>query len=277
MRYATMVAFAVALWGQTAAAQFFVTECGVTVPDGVDAVLNADLDCSIHDTSPAVTLGSRSTFDLRGFTLTVPAVAQPAVRCCDNLQKSCWCKVINGRFLGPGGGVTSSASLIATDLVMEGAAGIRANGRVTATNLDIADSPARCVSGQKVKARNVTCTDCGTMGIVGRTVRAEDVVVTGCAGAGIDAFSGKARVKRATVTGNGTAPEAGDGSGGVIGARVVLVDSTVTGNYAGQLLTPPDTPMDVFSERKPRLVRSTCVHSGRYGAYDEPWGVCTAD
>jgi hypothetical protein len=57
----------------------------------------------------------------------------------------------------------------------------------------------------------------------------------------------------------------------------VLVDSTVTGNFAGQRLAPPDTPMDVFTERKPRLVRSTCVYSGRYGGYDEPWGVCTAD
>jgi len=277
MRYVTVVALAVALWGQTAAAQFFVTECGVTVPDGVDAVLNADLDCSIHDTSPAVTLGTRSTFDLRGFTLTVPAVAQHAVRCCDSLQKSCWCKVINGRFVGPGGGVSSGANLIATDLVMEGAAGVRASGRVTATNLDITDSPARCIYGQKVKARDITCTDCGTMGIVGRTVRAEDVVVTGCKGAGIDAFSGKARVKRATVTGNGFDPRPGDGSGGVIASRVVVVDSTVTGNFAGPLLAPSDTPMDVFSERKPRLKNTTCVYSGRYGGYDEPWGVCTAD
>lgn len=277
MRWALVIAVAAGLWVETAAAQFFVNSCGVTVPDGVDAVLNADLDCSVHDTSPAVTLGTRSTFDLRGHTLTVPAVAQPAVRCCPGLQKSCWCRVINGRLVGPGGGITSGAGIIAADLVMEGAAGIRASGRVTATDLDIADSPGRCVSGQKVKARNVTCTDCGRMGIVGGTVRAEDVVVTGCASAGIDAFYGKARVIRATVTNNGVAPVSGDGSGGVVARRAVLVDSTVTGNFAGQLLAPSDTPMDVFTDRKPRLVRSTCVYSGIYGNYDTAWGVCTAD
>lgn len=276
MRYALAAALAAVLWGQPAAAQFFVSECGAVVPDGVAAVLNGDLDCTGHDTSPAVTLGRRTTFDLRGFTLHVPALAT-AISCCPTEERSCWCRVFNGRLSGPGGGIRSLAGVLAADLVLDGAAGITGNGRVTVTDVVIADSPGRCVRGQKVKARNVTCTDCAEEGLAGRTVRADDVTVSGCGGAGVDAFSGKARLKRATITGNGVAPQPGDGSGGVLASRAVLIDSTASGNLAGPALAPADTPLDVFTERKPRLVRSTCVHSGRYGGYDQPWGVCTAD
>lgn len=279
---------AVVLWGMAlaavtatpAVAQLIVTQCGTVVPAGVPAVLGSDLDCSAAaEDEAAVHLSNGGRLDLRGHTLTAVDGGN-GVRCCAG-DAVCRCSVTSsapgGRIVGGDYAVFARGNLTVTALALDGA-GIYSEARVSVADVTVGNSTSSCVRGDRVKVKRVTCSACGTDGISGDTIRGEDLTVSGCGGAGVDGFLGRAVLKRATITGNGHAPTPGRGSGGVLASKVLLIDVTATGNLAGPLLAPLDTPADVFTSRKPRLQgSSTCTHSAVMGNYTENWGVCTAD
>jgi hypothetical protein len=221
-----------------------VTTCGQIVPRKTLGYLTGDLDCSgytaggadIIDEGAAVTVGYKSKLDLRGFTLTGGIHGV----LCDNLRseakRKAVCEVFNGTITG---------------------------------------AVQRGVGGIKLYVHDLTATSNG-VGIYhyGNKGRVEDVVVTGNVDDGIRI--GKARVARATITGNG-----GNGIVDPIArnARVVARDSTITGNGTGAFCAAnPGDCFDVNSSRRPTLENVVCGTSGGSSAYAPPtWGVCSLD
>lgn len=264
-----------------AMADFIVTECGVVVPPGIPAVLSADLDCSeALEDEAVITLSKGGKLDLKGHTLTA-AESVHGVRCCSG-NEVCRCSVTSsvpgGRIVGGDSGVFGRGNVTVSNVERVGGEhGFYSDTRIAVTDVIIRDTSRTCVRADRVKAKRVQCYDCGRDGLTGYSIRAEDVTVSGCAGAGVDAFLGRVTLKRATITGNGHAPNNGSGSGGVTGTRLSLIDVVATGNHAGPLLAPAGTPMDVFTAKKPRLRNSTCEYSGTMGNYSTAWGVCSAD
>ena len=108
----------------------------------------------------------------------------------------------------------------------------------------------------------------------GRAVKGADVTASDNLGpdpngaGGVGVFSaGSVNLLRLTAS-NNTNP-------GVGAVRVKLVDSTVVNNG----LRPPHLTIDIQSERRPRLVNSTCLHSEVTGVGMVPpdWDVCLND
>jgi hypothetical protein len=76
----------------------------------------------------------------------------------------------------------------------------------------------------------------------------------------------------ATITGNTGV--------GVIGERITLKNSTVSGNNTtAQVIGGGETVdgIDLISKRKPRLINSTCGRSAQLSVLSNSWGVCAND
>ena len=113
----------------------------------------------------------------------------------------------------------------------------------------------RGIIATKMVLRDVTSNGNGLVeslsgqGIVGTTIRGDGVTTNGNDEEGVLA-SGNVTIRNLTALGNGGA--------GIRAKRVKLGESQVTGN-----------PIDIQSERRPKLVTTTCDHSN--------WGVCALD
>ena len=114
------------------------------------------------------------------------------------------------------------------------------------------------------------------VGLAAKNLAGEDLTAsdneaptTGAGGQGV--IAERANLVRFTAHGN-TNP-------GIGGARVRLVDSTLTGNG----LRPPHVDVDIQTDIRPRLKNTVCLHS-EVAISDRPlpptypdWGVCTDD
>ena len=247
--------------------------CGLTVPDGETAVLQADLTCPSDPIG--ITLGKSSTLDLNGFTLRVTAPDATGVSCVDRA-----CSVV---------------SSVATPGVISGETtghyGIAALGTLTDVtrmliqNVIVRDVTDVGIYGTGTRGRttmtNVTVSGCGYEGInvirklvfTGLVVNgnADGIVVQGLlkgVGLTLNGNTGKGmwHIQRAILT-NLTA--SGNGIIAMQAVSTVLRDSALSGN--GQA--------DIVSERLPRLTNTTCERSARNlsSTSPAPWGVCSLD
>jgi hypothetical protein len=179
------------------------------------------------------------------------------------------CSVNNGRITGGGGlaiGLDSRGRLAATDLTIDNVVtGIEvAYGKVFLTNVSIQAGHFGIypISRAVLDHVTVTLTDAQPSDCIGASQRSagvsgNDVTVSGC-GYGV-LGDRKVAITRLTATGS---------TFGVAGKRVVLKDSTVTGNAIA----------DIVSQKPPKLTNTACDHSAVYnGSGADDWNVCSAD
>jgi hypothetical protein len=128
---------------------------------------------------------------------------------------------------------------------------------LVASNLEVYDAGGVAISTNKADVHAVSVHDNGGNGLFGgQRVSGDGVDASNNSNSGIGSFHTIA-LSNVTATGNGFF--------GVFSTTVMLTDSTVTGNGAG----------DISSFRKPQLVNTTCGKSSdRLG---DPWGVCQND
>jgi hypothetical protein len=271
----TGVAVALCLVGARAALALDAV-CGLTVPAGETAVLQADLTCA---TDPvAITLDAASTLDLNGFTLRVSADGAAGVVCVDRA-----CSVVSSA-AAPGiisGESTAEYGIFIREDIAAGEApltsmvvnnvsvrdfkeiGIYATGRgtTTLTNVNVSGCGFEGVNGGqhgRLVVNSVVVND-NADGIVGpHSVKG--------IGLTLNANSGRAmsNVKRVNLTG---LTASGNGIAGLEVGALGLLDSALSGN--GQF--------DVGSVRRPRLRNSTCERSRKLPPAFGTWGVCTLD
>ena len=259
-----------------------VTSCGQVLATSEPAVLQADLDCSAeprvclppgpptvcttHDDCPgsvgcgaplAVALAPGGKLDLNGHTITGAQVICQSGLCTIRrgaLQDSRVFGAKNVRvshvdFAGPGldgfATVLAQRNLTLTNVTMDGAAHVAANGRLKAVDVSVTNSPRP----YDAVSSNLS-------------VSGKRLVVSHNAGNGI--CSPKVQLRDSTVTGN---------SIGVIGSgptgSVRLFATDVSGNL-----------LDLMSATAPRLSSSPCEHSTRLspdGLLIGTWGICTLD
>jgi len=224
-----------------------ITACGQGVQTGDTGVLTTDLDCT-------VIVGDRGTLDFAGHTITLSG-ANESVVC----YGSC-------TLTGPGeitGAHTNSSDpgVIAAGVFVLGV-------RLTAQDLNIHDNDWGIAGQLRSVAilKNVTVSDSVHSGIyLNARVKGTNVTVSNSGEFGL-LGSQSVAMSGVTVTGSGMA--------GVISAsgRLVLRDSTVTGNGGGTL--------DLLSPRRPKLKNTVCDHSAMLNSDNSagpPWGVCTQD
>ena len=240
-----------------------VTACGQHVGPGETGVLQSDVDCTASaEPIAAVYLGNRATLSLNGHTIIARADIDGVL---GDVARRCTIE-------GPGtitGARTAFASgqtrMTIRDVTLVGNRGSIdvPLGRVDLTDVT-ASSSVGGVRAETVRATRVTVTtngggDC----ILGGTFRGTDVTVTGCH-TGI-AMQYGVRATRLDDRDNVTV--------GVVGSRVRLVDSVVTGNtFLGQ-------PLDLLSRRRPSLLLTTCDASAQLidQTVGPAWGVCAGD
>jgi len=292
-RHLAGLAFAIALCANVAVRATEVTSCGHMVGDGETATLAADLDCSGATVgSNGVTLGSRSTLDLRGHTIMPPASDSrggAAVACrfgtfvckADRvgfcLGPSGRCTITStvgrGRIQGTGDsyGIEAVGNLVLEhldiDSVYTGVAAI--GGRVTATDVTVTRSTGSGIFARAVRGEDVESSDNGDGGFVLRPggIRGSDVVASRNGLTGVDAW-GRVGLRRLTAQDNGGRGR--DYGLGVLADAIRLTDSVVTGNvYKG-------AEGDLLSTRPPHLTSTVCGRSVNV-LDDLSWGVCADD
>jgi hypothetical protein len=217
-----------------------ITACGQTVPAGQAGVVEADLACPTDIGTFAVRVEKQGSLDLAGHTLVG---GNAGVRCLDR------CTVTSSG--GPGTVRDSGTAGIA--VVSEGV------GRLTVSNV-ILENNEFCILTDflrgKVTGEQVTLTDCG-LGI-----QARKILITGLTASGTYTVAQARRtmLRDSTVSAStGTA---------FTGKAVTLTNSTVTGSASG---------VDLLTDRRPRLVNSTCEVSRKLSQPTETWGVCAND
>lgn len=247
-----------------------ITTCGQTVPPGTLGVVQTDLVCP--DTIQTVSLGSGATLDLNGHVLTATGLGNVidvhsrgghTVRGPGqlvNITISC----------GVGFDYARSVSIQDLDIVSTSYGGI-----------DCLDQDA--YQDNRLRVRNVNISGSSTFGITGQHVRVSDVSISGADL--IALWATTLRGKRLSIVGNAAAAIARDGyarsvslsesqiednGDGIAAVRVLLRDTTVTGNGV-------PNGFDISSFRPPRLLgTSTCDSSlNVYG--QASWGICSND
>jgi len=246
--------------------------CGLTVPAGETAVLQADLTCA---TDPvAITLDRASTLDLNGFTLRATAAGAAGVVCvdraCSVVSSAAAPGVISGESTAEDGIFIREDIAPLTSMVVDNVSvrdfkeiGIYATGLGTTTlsNVSVSGCGFEGINGGqrgRLVVNSVVVND-NADGIVGpHSVKG--------IGLTLNANSGTAmwNVKRVNLTG---LTASGNGIAGLEVGALGLRDSALSGN--GQF--------DVGSVRKPRLRNSTCERSRDLSPPFGPWGVCTLD
>ena len=213
-----------------------VATCGQTVTGSAE--LRANLDCSTAGGEYALTLAPGATLRLNGFTLVAP---HNGVRC----DGAC-------RLEGPG---TIGASEIGPGNSCTAGYGVWGSARITKVYLEKWGTAAW---GDRMRAKDVTVVNgCNGLG-ASQTIRVTDSTLDGLNGAGI--FAPSVRVLTAIVTNSR--------GGGVVGERLRVKGSTITGNL-----------VDLASPNLPRVRGSICATSSLvYPREDgiDYWDVCEA-
>jgi hypothetical protein len=283
---------------------FDVTQCGQVVPAGETGVLQGDLTCAkstfagfcarcsavpgacgadtsqpcntVADCAPSgdqcvkvgVVLGRSATLDLAGFALRGAVGDAPEIG------------VLSGR---------GRASINGPGEIANFDFGTHLSGRAVLDGLTVQDCVHQGIFGFNLRLTNVTATANG-VGVVGGRVQLRGGVIasantsdgvsasSGIRGSGLTASNNgghgvHARIRGLVLTGL-TAND--NGGAGVLSARGgILIDSSLAGNDGGGI------GVDVGTERRPRLVRTTCGKSSQTQSngfsWGPPWGVCTND
>ena len=206
-----------------------ITVCGQTVPDGVRAILTADITCP--GSGPAITLGHRARLRLDGHTVSGGTNGVECLSTC--------------RVTGPGA-VTGALTGIQTS----------AGGRIVVKEVDVSgntvygiqllsdpsDQPGR----GRLTAIDVTANGNGDAGVVAfPSPRGRNITANGNAGYGV--FTCDFSAKNLQATNNGEE--------GIVGCGGKLVASTVTGNDAA------GAGIDVLTVGLPKLSTSNCGKS----------------
>lgn len=225
-----------------------ITTCGTLVPEGDVGVLQSDLDCGALPVGVRLARGAR--LQLNGHVL------RGAVRgvLADFARGRAWID-------GPG---TVTEAEVGIDTSTVTARGVEL--RLTDVALN--------GNGIGVFAHRLRLTRVDAQGnLHGITanyrVKGDDVVASNNSRFGVWSSAGTIRLRRLSATDNGWF--------GVIatqGGRVVLVDSTVTGNAAAY------GAIDISSSRRPSLTHVACGRSSDSISVFIPgmsWGVCAGD
>ncbi len=265
MRYATTVGLGLLLLGGAARAgtPVPVTTCGQIV-SGTGQLL-ADLDCSAN-ADEAVKLSGRLL--LNGFTL----IGNPAfdvVRC-----EVGRCGVSGpGTITGGSDGVRSDrGARVDAGAVIAGNAG---DGVRTESTAKVMDSTVSGNGGDGVRSKSRATVQRSTVsGNGGDGVRTDSTAslkestVTGNAGAGVDSDR-TAKAKVSSVTANGL--------DGLKGLKVVLSNSTATGNGTAPICGLLDDCADLAAASRPRLAGISGCGTSRDTENGGSWGVCAND
>jgi hypothetical protein len=216
-----------------------ITTCGETVPAGQTGVLDADLTCPGGPGTFGVLVENRGTLDLAGHTL---AGANAGVRC----ENRCV--------------VTSSIGTgTIRDAETAGIAVLYERGVLEVSNVSLDDNLYALLADflhGKVFGTQVTLTGSG-IGIQARKIRLTGLTATG---------NYRVAQARKTMLTDSTVADSGDTA--ISGHAAVLNNSSVTGSASG---------IDLLTERRPRLIASTCGGSRNLSNPTETWGVCTND
>jgi hypothetical protein len=222
--------------------QVSITACGQTVGAGESGVLDADLTCPTGEGTFVVAIENGGSLDLAGHTL---AGGRTGIRC----TKRCTI-----------GSTGTPGTIQDTEFgVGAGIAAVTDGGRLTLSNLILDNHSIALLTDfdtGKVYGTDVTLTDNG-LGMQARKIR-----ITGLTASGnyTVAQSRKTTIEDSTVTASGDSA--------FTGRVVVLMNSSVTGSGSG---------IDLLTQRRPRVVSSTCEVSRILQNPTETWGVCTND
>jgi hypothetical protein len=224
----------------TASAQTIsITTCGATVPDGQTGILDVDLTCAGGPGTFGVVVENRGTLDLAGHTL---AGGNTGVRC----ENRCV--------------VTSSTGTgTIRDAETAGIAVVHDRGVLHLSNVSLEGNLFGLLadfSYGKVFGTEVTLTGSG-IGIQARKIRLTGLTATG---------NHRVAQARKTMLTDSTVADSGETA--ISGRTAVLNNSSVTGSASG---------IDLLTERRPRVIASTCGGSRNLSNPTQTWGVCAND
>jgi hypothetical protein len=242
-----------------------ISACGTVIPPGETGVLTTDLVCSPTDVG--IHMNDRSTLDLNGHTITggVKGVEGSVSSRSHGFSTYDRCRILSsmpgGAIVGSKFGISncrktevSNVEVIGTTLQAIG------GGRVALTDVTLRDGAAP-LTVSALTARNLTVTNNHD---VSQVRRASIRGLTATANQGDWVFQARSMVVRdATITGNIGV--------GIIASRLILLQSTVTGNDTA------GTGIDLVTSHAPRLVDSTCGRSEQSDLPGSSWHICTDD
>ncbi len=248
-----------------------VASCGQEIAAGDTADLTADLDCS----GPfGVELGRGATLAMHGHTITME---QPTAVSAVNCANGC-------RVVGPGALVHPRADVSVDDAVD----GVRVlAGRLVASDLDVSgfNEGINATLAAGATLTDVDAHGCSSIGISGRRLKLADVTANDNGTVALENFHG-AGISGETIKGHDVTA-LNNVDTGIAGATVILADATVAGGYLGvsgisrvKLIDSSATGAlvyDVRSVHLPKLVNTTCDHSGTSQPPFIHWGVCALD
>lgn len=219
-----------------------ITACGQTVGPGESGVVENDLTCPVGVGTFVVAVGNGGSLDLAGHAL---AGARTGIRC----ERRC---TISS---------TGTLGLISDSETGVGAgiAAVSDGGRITISNVHLDNHSIALLTDfdtGKVYATDLTLTYNG-FGMQARKIRVTNL--TASANFTV-AQAGKTTIEDSTVVASG--------GSAFTGRKVVLVNSSVTGSQSG---------IDLLTQRRPRVVNSTCEVSRILQNPTETWGVCAND
>jgi hypothetical protein len=240
-----------------------ITSCNTIVPAGATGTLQADLSC----TGAGVTLEKNAKLELNGHVITATGTC---------VEASAGGTVHGpGELSGCGTGILSSgqrAVRISEVNIHDGVGdGLESQGvgvwaflaRVEATNVAVNDNGNSGMMVHVLKATHVTASGNKHYGITEDRGTGEDVTLDGNGTVGL-VYGTRGSFKGLVATNNGSPNFS---SGGLSGNRLVLRDSTVTGN----------AHFDISGFKKPVLIDTTCGTSIGGPNPNGSWGVCSSD
>ena len=271
----------------TAALASDITQCGQTVSTGDVGVLMVDLVCP---SMSAVRVSNGATLELNGHSISAPgasAVAAEFVPVSTGVPRHRFSVVGPGTIYGSDTGIEGVGGIrVSMVTIHDTGTGIKTTsnsrrGTLKLTNVTITQSsdPTNGVGvvANKVTASGLTVTGMPFDGIMVQKINGADVVASGN-GPGIPSLGVGFGIGAKTIHLQDLTANDNDGSG-VFAEKIVLRDSTVTGNRGA--ITDPNThkftsDIDVFTSSQPRLVNTVCGKSYNPGL-DASWHVCEND
>lgn len=272
MQSTRLAALAATVLVASPALAFDITTPGEIVPAGAVGIVNHDLVCD--PPMVGVQLESGAKLFLNGKLLDgcSVSVASPSPTERQRIK-----------VFGPGeirnagihlrAGTLRVNDVVITDAPLYGIVGSGDAGdgpsKVNLSNVTITGSAFRGVSATNVRVRNVTANNNGVT-LTGSGIwapgglRGRGLIATGNSNAGAMAVSGRVKLREAQLTDNGCI--------GIAGEKMLLVNSTVTGNDQANLGC-----VDVVSGLAPRLRNTTCGTSSDANLPANTWGVCSND
>jgi hypothetical protein len=217
-----------------------ISACGDTVPAGMTGVVANDITCGSGPGSFVVAVEDRGTLDLAGRTLSGGSTG---VRC----ARRCTVTSTNGT------GTIRDATTAGIAVVGE-------RGRLKASNLSLENNTSLGVLSDfdtaVVRGKQVNLTGSG-IGVQARLAQLSDFTA-----------SGNYTVLQVVIAALDGATISNSSNYGVVSIAARIRNSSITGSAGG---------VDIFTQRRPRVVNTTCEVSRDFNAPTVTWGVCTND